>query len=46
MKNAYFLILSIVYFTSCQTILKDKQEIEKIIEDATDEIIEDLNHAP
>lgn len=42
MKLSYFLVLSILHLTSCATLIKDEPEIEKIIEDGTKEIIEDL----
>lgn len=44
MKLFYFLGLTIICF-SCATLVKDEPEIEKIIEDGTKEIIEDLEHA-
>lgn len=44
-KRAYLSILGIVFLAyisiGCQTILKDKEEIEKVAEDAAQELIED-----
>lgn len=45
MNIIYFAIFSVICFTSCETLVKDEPEIEKIIEDGTKEIIEDLEHA-
>ena len=45
MKLINFTILSLICCTSCATLIKDEPEVEKVLEDATVEIIEDLEHA-
>lgn len=42
MKFISILFLSMI--CSCATLVKDEPEIEKIVEDETKEIIEDLDH--
>lgn len=38
-------IMFLFLVASCKTLVQDEKEIEKIVEDGTEEIIEDIEHA-
>lgn len=42
MKKYISLFFMFLSFTSCQTLIKDHEQIERIIEDSVEEIVEDI----